>query len=59
MYNGFASNTPHTQTMVSDVRRCLNVPQNCVKVPQICLKVPRKCLKVPPFISGTVTSSIS
>ena len=51
----FASNTPHTQTMiyvrpvsVGHLKRCLNVPQNCLKVPQVCLKVSRKCLKVPP-----------
>ena len=60
----FASNTPHTQTIVLDVRwvtsrRCLNVPQNCLKVPQVCLKVPQNCLKVPPLFSAAATSSIS
>ena len=29
MYNGLASNTPHTKTM--------NVPQNCLKVPRVYL----------------------
>ena len=36
MYNGFASNTPHTKTM-NNIRYevSLNVPQNCHKVPRI------------------------
>ena len=50
MYNGFASNTPHTKTM-NNIRYevSLNVPQNCLKVPRVSEGAPKVFQGAPTF----------